>query len=103
MAYTPCIVNILIFTLFSIFLSEVECRDVYSRTTCDPDKLTVYRIYLQTAWSRDHFPKQYPEWRPPAQWSKLIGKFNGITLNYHLSSNCFEINESIICYLYYKI
>ena len=20
------------------------------------------------------FPKQYPQWRPPAQWSKTVGK-----------------------------
>jgi len=41
---------------------------------CDPNKLTVYRVYLNTMWSREVFPKQYPEWRPPAQWSKMIGK-----------------------------
>ena len=40
-----------------------------------PDRLTVFRVTLVTHWSRDKFPKQYPEWRPPAQWSKLIGKF----------------------------
>ena len=40
---------------------------------CDADKLLVYRVTLSTHWSRTNFPKQYPEWRPPAQWSKLIG------------------------------
>ena len=40
---------------------------------CDPDKLLVYRVTLSTHWSRTNFPKQYPEWRPPAQWSKMIG------------------------------
>lgn len=42
---------------------------------CDPDKLMVYKVTLATHWSRTLFPKQYPEWRPPAQWSKVIGKF----------------------------
>lgn len=42
--------------------------------SCNPDKLTVYRVYLNTMWGREVFPKQYPEWRPPAQWSKLLGK-----------------------------
>lgn len=42
---------------------------------CDPDKLMAYRVTLGTHWSRNLFPKQYPEWRPPAQWSKLVGKF----------------------------
>ena len=41
---------------------------------CDPDKLMVYKVTLATHWSRTLFPKQYPEWRPPAQWSKVIGK-----------------------------
>lgn len=41
---------------------------------CDLDKLLVYKVTLATHWSRTLFPKQYPEWRPPAQWSKLIGE-----------------------------
>lgn len=42
--------------------------------SCQPDKLTVYKVILHTFWTRDKFPKHYPDWRPPAQWSKLIGK-----------------------------
>ncbi|XP_023717479.1 spondin-2 [Cryptotermes secundus] len=41
---------------------------------CQPDKLTVYKVVLQTFWTRDQFPKHYPDWRPPAQWSKLVGR-----------------------------
>ncbi|KAK3919682.1 Spondin-2 [Frankliniella fusca] len=40
---------------------------------CQPDKLTVYKMVMHTFWSRDRFPKHYPDWRPPAQWSKVIG------------------------------
>ncbi|XP_066939232.1 spondin-2-like [Macrobrachium rosenbergii] len=43
-------------------------------STCDPHVLTVYKVLVQTFWSRDVFPKQYPEWRPPAQWSKVVGR-----------------------------
>ncbi|KAK6638869.1 hypothetical protein RUM43_007138, partial [Polyplax serrata] len=39
---------------------------------CQPDKLTVYKVILHTFWTRDKFPKHYPDWRPPAQWSKLV-------------------------------
>ena len=28
----------------------------------------LYNITLQTYWTTDNFPKQYPTWRPPAQW-----------------------------------
>lgn len=41
---------------------------------CQPDKLTVYKVVLHTFWSRDKFPKHYPDWRPPAQWSKVFGE-----------------------------
>jgi hypothetical protein len=41
---------------------------------CDQDRLAVYTLRLETHWSRDLFPKQFPEWRPPAQWSRIIGK-----------------------------
>ena len=30
-------------------------------------------MVLETHWSEKMFPKQYPQWRPPAQWSKTIG------------------------------
>lgn len=41
---------------------------------CNPDKMTVYRMVLHTYWTREKFPKHYPDWRPPAQWSKVYGK-----------------------------
>ncbi|XP_022909736.1 spondin-1 [Onthophagus taurus] len=41
---------------------------------CQPDKLTVYKVILHTFWSRDKFPKHFPDWRPTAQWSKVIGR-----------------------------
>ncbi|XP_056642503.1 spondin-2 [Diorhabda sublineata] len=41
---------------------------------CQPDKLTVYKVVLHTFWSRETFPKHYPDWRPSAQWSKVFGR-----------------------------
>lgn len=43
---------------------------------CLADKLTVYRVVVHTFWTRDKFPKHYPDWKPPAQWSKVIGERN---------------------------
>ncbi|KAI5646045.1 hypothetical protein NE865_01938 [Phthorimaea operculella] len=40
---------------------------------CNPDKMTVYRMVLHTYWTREKFPKHYPDWRPPAQWSRVYG------------------------------
>lgn len=48
---------------------------------CPQDKLTSYRVVLHTFWTREMFPKHYPEWRPPAQWSKLIGESEYNPLN----------------------
>ncbi|XP_059485036.1 spondin-2 [Neocloeon triangulifer] len=42
--------------------------------TCSGDKLTIYKVVVSTFWTRDTFPKHYPDWRPPAQWSKTIGR-----------------------------
>lgn len=44
------------------------------RAACSSDELVVYGVYVDTHWSRELFPKQYPEWRPPAGWSKLVGR-----------------------------
>merc|ERR1711892_1197844 len=41
--------------------------------TCSAESLAVYKLVLETHWSEEMFPKQYPQWRPPAQWSKSIG------------------------------
>ncbi|XP_048513643.1 uncharacterized protein LOC105685150 [Athalia rosae] len=38
------------------------------------DKLALYKVTLRTHWSRARFPRHYPEWRPPAQFGKLIGR-----------------------------
>ncbi|KZC11111.1 hypothetical protein WN55_02472 [Dufourea novaeangliae] len=37
------------------------------------DKLALYKVTLRTYWSRARFPRHYPEWKPPAQFGKLIG------------------------------
>lgn len=41
---------------------------------CRAEPIVKYSLTLQTFWARKYFPKQYPRYRPRAQWSKLIGK-----------------------------
>ncbi|XP_071448585.1 spondin-2 [Hetaerina americana] len=48
-----------------------------SSPPCPPQKLAAYRVLLRTFWTRDLFPKHYPDWRPSAQWSRLIGRSHG--------------------------
>ena len=42
-------------------------------TSCPRDMLAVYRLSLNTHWTEERFPKQYPQWRPTPQWSKTVG------------------------------
>ncbi|XP_031787199.1 uncharacterized protein LOC100120223 isoform X1 [Nasonia vitripennis] len=38
------------------------------------NKLAMYKVTLKTYWSRARFPRHYPEWRPQAQFGKLVGR-----------------------------
>lgn len=39
------------------------------------NKLAMYKVTLKTYWSRARFPRHYPEWRPQAQFGKLVGEY----------------------------
>ncbi|KAJ9576546.1 hypothetical protein L9F63_025558, partial [Diploptera punctata] len=55
----------------TIFIKDKKYINIVS-DNCEANKLTVYKVILQTFWTRDQFPKHYPDWRPPAQWSRII-------------------------------
>lgn len=56
------------------FVAIAVCRCI-GAPPCSPDKLARYRVVVRTFWTRDRFPKHFPEWRPQAQWSKVVGKW----------------------------
>lgn len=62
--------KLLVFPLTILWLHATNVR-----AECPPDVLVMYRMVLHTEWSEENFPKQYPEWRPPAQWSVVVGEF----------------------------
>lgn len=35
--------------------------------------LVAYKFVLHTYWTRQIFPKHFPDWKPQAQWSKTFG------------------------------
>lgn len=74
---------------------------------CQPDKLTVYKVVLHTFWSRDRFPKHYPDWRPPAQWTKVFGKFkfHALPMLHYFHSFSYQLVTWFInlCILSYKL
>jgi len=55
-------------------LKELKELKGLKNKLCEPDRLTVYRVILNTYWNDKTFPKHFPQWRPPAQWSKLVGR-----------------------------
>ncbi|NWU59939.1 SPON2 protein, partial [Dromas ardeola] len=40
---------------------------------CTAEELAKYSIIFTGKWSQTAFPKQYPLYRPPAQWSSMLG------------------------------
>lgn len=48
-------------------------NNIEAVNNCNSDRLAVYKVVLHTYWTRELFPKHYPDWRPPAQWSNTIG------------------------------
>ena len=62
-------------TMYTMMLiTLVSTMITLTTSTCPKDMLVVYRLSLRTEWDEKIFPKQFPQWRPPAQWSKTIGK-----------------------------
>lgn len=43
-------------------------------SVCTAQPLAKYGITFTGKWSQAAFPKQYPLFRPPAQWSALLGE-----------------------------
>lgn len=41
---------------------------------CTASEPAQYKLTFTGKWSRSAFPKQYPVYRPPAQWSNIVGK-----------------------------
>ncbi|KAL8563696.1 hypothetical protein ACOMHN_050524 [Nucella lapillus] len=58
------------------------CRSIGRRRTrnkrnnlkCSESSVAEYRLTFHGVWSEDRFPRMYPRRRPPAQWSKLVGR-----------------------------
>lgn len=80
MAHTRCL-SLPLALLLAVGALCVGARTVYPSGGCDSQKMTVYKVLVETAWDREVFPKQYPEWRPPAQWSKVVGRSHDSTFS----------------------
>uniref|UniRef100_A0A8C2WSW9 Spondin 2b, extracellular matrix protein n=1 Tax=Cyclopterus lumpus TaxID=8103 RepID=A0A8C2WSW9_CYCLU len=58
---------------------------------CTASETAQYKLTFFGKWTRAAFPKQYPVYRPPAQWSNLIGVTH--SSDYHMwQRNAFASN-----------
>ena len=64
------VINIAVICVTIFVLGDVISRSYCETTT---ERLVVYNLTFKTFWSEELFEKQYPRYRPPAQWSRLEG------------------------------
>lgn len=57
--------------------------------SCEVDSLAVYKVTLEGRWSREIFPKHYPETRPRAHFSKTFG------LTHNRNFTLFKVGELV--------
>ncbi|NXM34904.1 SPON2 protein, partial [Oxyruncus cristatus] len=62
-----------IWTVLVTILGCASSLPVGDDSICTAEELAKYRIIFIGKWSQTAFPKQYPLYRPPAQWSSLLG------------------------------
>ncbi|KAE8628873.1 hypothetical protein XENTR_v10000265 [Xenopus tropicalis] len=63
-------------TVVLAMLSMVEyssCLPLSEDSICTAEEIAKYSIVFTGKWTQASFPKQYPLYRPPAQWSTLLG------------------------------
>lgn len=70
--------------IFAILLTLSICT-LDTNGKCDHKTLALYEVQFDTFWNANDFPKHYPQWRPPASWSKMLGKL--INKNHEKISN----------------
>ncbi|KAI8421897.1 hypothetical protein MSG28_009828 [Choristoneura fumiferana] len=55
---------------------------------CDDNDVAAYKVTVRTLWSEETFPKDYPQYRPRAQWSQVFGQ------SHNTSYALFRIGET---------
>lgn len=63
-----------LWTLLLATLGSVAGQPLGGDPVCTARSLAKYSLTFTGKWSQTAFPKQYPLFRPPAQWSSLLGE-----------------------------
>lgn len=51
----------------------------------------MYELEVETFWSEELFPKQYPQWRPPPQWSRTLGILTDGATSLYTEGKCIDV------------
>lgn len=62
-----------LWVLLLAMLGSSTSQPLREESVCTARPLARYSITFTGKWSQTAFPKQYPLFRPPAQWSSLLG------------------------------
>ncbi|XP_017655787.1 spondin-2 isoform X2 [Nannospalax galili] len=62
-----------LWALLLTMLGTATSQPLGGESVCTARPLARYSITFTGKWSQTAFPKQYPLFRPPAQWSSLLG------------------------------
>ncbi|XP_004432263.1 PREDICTED: spondin-2 [Ceratotherium simum simum] len=62
-----------LWALLLAVLGSAAGQPLGGESACTARPLATYSITFTGKWSQTAFPKQYPLFRPPAQWSSLLG------------------------------
>uniref|UniRef100_A0A6A7FVQ0 Spondin-2 n=1 Tax=Hirondellea gigas TaxID=1518452 RepID=A0A6A7FVQ0_9CRUS len=78
LSFVPVVLCVVLFAAPSALIEVVYAGTATGHTPpeeggCPSEQLAQYRVVFNTHWSREEFPKHYPQWRPHAQWTKLLG------------------------------
>lgn len=60
--------------VFLALATLVDIGQAEMKPPCKAEGLVRYNVTFHALWSKQDFPKQYPLFRPPAQWTKMIGR-----------------------------
>lgn len=82
MNFSNCLRHFVIFALAMLICSEAKRRSKGSKSRggqkysgkCKPKIMAEYELAFHGGWSESVYPRMFPKQRPPAQWSKLIGR-----------------------------
>lgn len=67
---------------------------------CTASEPAHYKLTFTGKWSRSAFPKQYPVYRPPAQWSNIVGKCDSPSLQRSKQQN-HQVESDVLCTDYF--